>query len=94
MADARLPFEPLQRVIRDRGLPDGVDPQTVAGSIAHVAMVLETSKRNVQRWRKEGLTSLKADELAGKVRYHPMELWGDEWLYATADSRAILTAVA
>ncbi|HEU5151117.1 MAG TPA: hypothetical protein VFU19_11500 [Iamia sp.] len=37
------------------------------------------NRRNVHRWRHEGLTVAQADHLAILLGHHPSAIWGDAW---------------
>jgi hypothetical protein len=62
---ARLPFEPLDVVMRQKGL--SYNSFGVAGS------------RSIARYKHNGLTWEAADEWACRLGYHPLELWGQTW---------------
>lgn len=66
---ARLPFAPLEAEVR------GGEPVTVA----IVAARLGVSRRQVHRFRTEGVTVNQADRLAMVVGSHPFAVWGADW---------------
>lgn len=41
-----------------------------------------TIRRQIQRWRRHGVTVRRADELAIKIGRHPLEVWGSAWVKA------------
>jgi hypothetical protein len=61
----RLPFDPLDAVMQQKGL--SYNSFGVAGS------------RSIARYKHNGLTWEAADEWACKLGYHPLEIWGQNW---------------
>ncbi len=61
---ARLPWEPLHRVFD--------------GTAADVAEMAGVSVRQVFRWKHDGIPVGRADRVACKLGYHPVEIW-PEW---------------
>jgi len=41
-----------------------------------------TTRRNIQRWKTEGLSVRCADAVAVKIGLHPLSLWGKAWIDA------------
>lgn len=78
----RLPYEPLERILRIRC--DSADPLPgLRGrglwSIDAAAVMLDVSTRAVCRYKAGGLSPRTADELATHVGLHPLEVWGRAW---------------
>lgn len=75
-----LPFDPILDRLAERLRapfhPPGGDPRAELGSDGAIADALGHSRRQVQRWKREGLTVIKADEIAVAIDAHPIELWG------------------
>jgi hypothetical protein len=47
-----------------------------------LAARLGIGRRQVYRWRHEGIPVLMADRAAIRIRRHPAEVWGHDWLVA------------
>lgn len=61
----RLPFEPLEAAVRQHA--------------DNLGLALGISSSSVRKYRERGLSWLRADELANRAGYCPMELWPFEW---------------
>lgn len=81
----RLPLEPLYQLAARQ------NPEV---SVRVFADMVGTSDRNVTRWKNEGIPWYSADEAAIALGYHPMLVWGDEWLNVKGDFDAICAEVA
>lgn len=47
--------------------------------------------KSVSRWVRKGTIPLRAaDEAAVRLNYHPVEVWGEQWLNAKGDLEDIL----
>lgn len=38
------------------------------------------SQRKAIKYRKNGMTAMEADEAAIKCGFHPIEIWGNDWV--------------
>lgn len=75
----RLPFEPLEEVLRRRLVDERVGRRVVGASVRVQALTLGVDPRQVLRWRHQGVTWAQADELAVRAGYHPGDVWGRDW---------------
>jgi hypothetical protein len=64
----RLPFDAIEAVVRS-----GIDGQVC--SIEDIALRLHCNRREIYRWRVNGLTPERADRLAIHLGTHPALLW-------------------
>lgn len=81
----RLPLAPLDELarLRARKLPRGTtgDSYTQADwSDRDLADSLAVGRREVSRWRRDGLTITAADRAATALGEHPSAVWPDWWL--------------
>lgn len=90
---ASLPLKPLWDLARVKAdIPDdGLMAAGVWGfTAAQFAEMCGTSSRAVTRWRKDGrIPWLSADEAAVNLGFHPMLVWGDDWLNVKGDFEAL-----
>jgi hypothetical protein len=81
----RLPWEPLARLLRvslDTADYAAVPVLTEDHGLwcdATAARALNTSRRQVLRWKAEGLTPAAADRCATQLKLHALEIWGNAW---------------
>lgn len=54
-----------------------------ADSGKHLALKVGMHLRQIDRWRKEGLTYYHADLAAVRLGLHPSHIWGDDWWAGT-----------
>lgn len=71
----RYPFAPLRAVI---------DPRRERTN-AQLAEMLDVHPRQLERYRREGVTDSAADHLAVRAGAHPASVW-PEWCHALAVS--------
>jgi hypothetical protein len=79
----RLPLQPLLDVLpidRTRARADVTGP----GVLAQASLMLQISTRRLQRYHHEGLDPWTADELAIAAGWHPLLVWGQDWIDAVA----------
>lgn len=76
---ARLPFAPLEELLRRRLVDERVGNQVVGASVRVQALALAVNARQVHRWRHQGVTWAQADELAVRAGYHPGDVWEEWW---------------
>ena len=84
----RLPFEPVDKLIRVRHPdPDGDrQAQTVSkgnklNAAVWLADVLGVDRRRILAWRVNGVQFFDADVIATRLGLHPVELWREwEWI--------------
>lgn len=43
------------------------------------ALMLDVHRRQIVRWRSEGLTLKAADAVSAHLTLHPLEIWGRTW---------------
>lgn len=70
----RLPFAPVEELVRRSWQPLN-PPHCEPFGTAALADRLDVSRHTVIRWRREGLTEQRADELALHLGTHPAILW-------------------
>jgi hypothetical protein len=87
----RLPLQALLDVLpidRTRALADVTGP----GVLAQAALMLQVPTRRLQRYRHEGLDPWTADELAITAGWHPLLVWGQDWIDAvTSDAQGLVS---
>jgi hypothetical protein len=85
MTPGRLPWEPLSRILRSRAdsadyaIVPVLDADHGLWCDAAAAIALNTSRRQVMRWKTEGLTVRAADTVCAWLSLHPTEIWGTSW---------------
>lgn len=72
MSDRRYPFAPLET--RARITVARRDDVPVAG-VPRIAALLDVAPRQIHRWRQTGITIDQAEQLCGRLRCLPYELW-------------------
>lgn len=71
-------FAPVARLLADQGCPAG--GCLTIGCDRAIANVLGVTRRQVQRYRHEGVSERQADRIAARLGMHPGDVWGwDEW---------------
>lgn len=75
MTASRLPYAPLERILRSR-----YDSADLSADTA--ARMLGVTSRQIQRWKKDGLTARQADRAAIAADLHPLLVWGQAWTCA------------
>lgn len=73
----RLPLSPLRA--------------RVESNVA-LARYLGVPRRYVFRWQRDGITIHSAEKVCDAAELHPMEVWGDAYLYAVSCPVAKLAA--
>lgn len=55
--------------------------ESLLGGLADIPLAerLACPRRNLYRWRKNGINALRADELAVHLGHHPGEIWPEWW---------------
>jgi transcriptional regulator with XRE-family HTH domain len=89
---ASLPLQPLWDLARAKAdEPDGLTATGALGfTAARFAEMVGTTPRAVSRWRREGrIPWVSADEAAIRLGYHPVLVWGDDWLNVKGDFDAL-----
>jgi len=83
--EPRLSFGPLERFVGDcwtsqRQRSDDDRTRWVEAPIAMLADAAGMSRREVHRWRHEGIPTSHADRICCEaLGVHPSVVWGDEW---------------
>lgn len=85
----RLPWEPLERLLRARYDSADIVPGLGAGRSGHglwsdtaAATMLGVERSQVPQWRRSGMTVRAADKAATHAHLHALEVWGNAWLCA------------
>lgn len=65
----RLPLAPIEALLEQRGIR----------STRAKATELGVGRAELYRWRKDGMSAARADMLALRLDYHPVQVWGDAW---------------
>lgn len=90
---AAVPLEPLWNLARNRsGLEESaeVSSANVGFNATVFANLCGTSTKAVGRWKKDGsIPWSSADEAAVSLGFHPLEVWGTDWLDVKGDFDAI-----
>lgn len=71
----RFSFEPLADLVARME----ADREPCGDNVVAIARVLGRKRYQVYRWRRDGLSSRVADELATRVGLHPEIVWPGEW---------------
>ena len=76
--EQRLPFEPLEELVRYRII--AAEPAVRPGhadtiGVPRIARRLAVHQRQVQRWRRIGVTADQAVELADRIRVPWINIW-------------------
>ena len=92
----KLPFGPLQSILRRRWEGHAEDYRKVEFCVAAMAEQLATDRRMIYRWQETGVPWPTADRLAVLIGLHPSEVWGDAWweLYSSEKSLDVDVAAA
>lgn len=61
----RLPFAPLAQLCR--------------GDDGRLATTFGVQRRQIQRWKHDGIPVDAADRAALTIGLHPLNVWGSEW---------------
>lgn len=95
MPRALQPMLPLAELWGAYGLDHAITSQTVANQygqfglsdarpagVTVLAELAGVSKRQVQRWRHDGIPLSIAEDICDTLGLHPCEVWGDTWIEA------------
>lgn len=82
----RLPWEPFSRLLlrvtdcKDWKTRNDVYHQDMLG-VKRAAELCDVHPRQIHRWRDgQGIRLHTADRMVCRLGYHPIEVWGDEYL--------------
>ncbi len=83
----RLPFAPLEHLLRRLLVDEMAGHQLVGGSVRAQAAAVGVNPRQIHRWRQQGVSWAPADLLAVRAGFHPGDVW-DDWWQRAADKEA------